>query len=273
MRATNVLLASGMAIFAIFFFDALVHRDAGVDVSGRTALGAFEFFGAAASLYLVSKGRSGKASIPDWVAGIAAILVASLGYIGFSISLFALYLFTRDRDDLNSRAAGTRCCRRRGPGSLGTANFFKDLFPAVANRRRCRRLVNKPLFAGGVVERTVPTPSGHDVAITAPCASFHNLSLASLCWVTLTMLHRPYWLKSDIYVGLVAALVQFGFNIWRLVFVCLSLPMYQFWHDGLGKHIFSGVATLCAILFVEIALIRRDRRAHYKADLRIAGIS
>jgi len=106
----------------------------------------------------------------------------------------------------------------------------------------------------------VYTPSGHDVAITSPCASFHNLSLASLCWVTLTMLHRPYWLKSDLYVGLISALIQFGFNVWRLVFVCLSLPMYEFWHDGFGKHIFSAVATTCAIVFVQIALIRRDQR-------------
>jgi hypothetical protein len=87
------------------------------------------------------------------------------------------------------------------------------------------------------------------------------------------MLHRPYWLKSDIYVGLFAALIQFGFNVWRLVFVCLSLPMYQFWHDGFGKHIFSGVATVCAILFVEIALMRRDRRDHHKPDLRMADLA
>jgi hypothetical protein len=108
------------------------------------------------------------------------------------------------------------------------------------------------------------TPSGHNVAITEPCASFHNLSLASLCWVTLTMLHRPYWVKSDLYVGLAAALIQFGFNIWRLVFVCLSLPMYEFWHEGFGKHIFSGVATACAIIFVQMCLIRLDGRDRNK---------
>jgi hypothetical protein len=74
------------------------------------------------------------------------------------------------------------------------------------------------------------------------------------------MLHRPYWLKSDLYIGLAAMLVQFGFNVWRLVFVCLSPPMYEFWHDGFGKHIFSAVATACAIIFVQISLVRRDQR-------------
>jgi hypothetical protein len=74
------------------------------------------------------------------------------------------------------------------------------------------------------------------------------------------MLHRPYWLKSDLYVGLAAMLVQFGFNVWRLVFVCLSSPMYDFWHDGFGKHIFSAVATAFAIVFVQFWLVRRDQR-------------
>jgi hypothetical protein len=101
---------------------------------------------------------------------------------------------------------------------------------------------------------------GHEVAVYAPCASFHNLSLASLCWVTLTMLHRPYWLKSDIYVGVAAALIQFGFNIWRLVFVCLSLPMCEYWHEGFGRHIFSAVATACAIIFVQVSLVHSRQR-------------
>ena len=89
---------------------------------------------------------------------------------------------------------------------------------------------------------------------------FHNLSIASLRWVTLTMLHRPYCVKSDFRVGLAALLIQFGFNVWRLVFVCLSLPMYEFWHDRFGKHTFSAVAAGCAIIFVQLALVRGERR-------------
>ena len=116
------------------------------------------------------------------------------------------------------------------------------------------------------------TPSGHNVEITSACASFHNLSLASLCWVTITMLHRPYWVKSDLYVGVVAILIQFGFNVWRLVFVCLSLPMYEFWHEGAGKHIFSAVATASAIIFVQVC-IARDQRGQQKAALRVANLS
>jgi hypothetical protein len=274
MRATNVLLASGIAIFAIFFFDAFVHLDAAVDAGGRAALGAFEFFGVAVSLYLVSKGRPGKASVLDWVAFIAGILIASIGYIASSMSLFAAYLFVRDRDDLNVRAAGTVAAAVALQAFWAPFIFSKLSFLLLQiDAGVVGWLISHVLPGASWSGTVVSTPSGHDVIITAPCASFHNLSLASLCWVTLTMLHRPYWLKSDIYVGLFAALIQFGFNVWRLVFVCLSLPMYQFWHDGFGKHIFSGVATVCAILFVEIALMRRDRRDHHKPDLRMADLA
>jgi hypothetical protein len=162
------------------------------------------------------------------------------------------YLFIRDRHDLNTRAAGT----------VAAAVAIQAVWaPLVFSKISFLLLPIDTAIVGSLLAQFVPgaswsglvvtTPSGHNVEIFAGCASFHNLSLASLCWVTLTMLHRPYGVKSDLYVGLVAALIQFGLNIWRLVFVCLSLPMYEFWHEGLGKHIFSAVATECAIIFVQ----------------------
>jgi hypothetical protein len=36
--------------------------------------------------------------------------------------------------------------------------------------------------------------------------------------------------------------------------------MYDFWHEGFGKHIFSAVATAFAIVFVQFWLVRRDQR-------------
>jgi hypothetical protein len=265
MRATKVLLATGIAVFAIFFFDAFANLDERVDVGGRAALGAFEFFGAAVSLYLLSRGRLGNASLLDCLGCASAILVACIGFTGSSITLFAFYLFARDRRDMNTRAAGT----------VGAAVAVQAVWaPLVFSKISFLLLQIDTDVVGWLVSQFVPgaswsgtvvyTPSGHNVAITSPCASFHNLSLASLCWVTLSMLHRSYWVKSDIYIGLVAALIQFGFNVWRLVFVCLSLPMYEFWHEGFGKHIFSAVATACAIIFVQISLVRRDQRDSHR---------
>jgi hypothetical protein len=260
MRATKVLLTFGIAVFAIFFFETFANLDERVDVGGRTALGAFEFLGAIASLYLVSLGSDGTTSWSDWLACGSVILVACVGFAGTSITMFALYLLFRDQDP-NTKAAGTVAAAVAvqavwAPLLFSKLSFIFLQIDAGVVGWLISHFVPGASWGGTVVF----TPSGHNVQITAPCASFHNLSLASLCWVTLTMLHRPYWLKSDLYVGLAAMAVQFGFNVWRLVFVCLSSPMYDFWHDGFGKHIFSAVATACAIVLVQIALVRRDQR-------------
>ena len=170
--------------------------------------------------------------------------------------------------DKMSAELGQRVYIENRPGAAGTVGAAVAVqavwAPLVFSKISFLLLPIDAGVVGWLVSQFVPgaswagtvvyTPSGHDVAITSQCASFHNLSLASLCWVTLSMLHRPYWVKSDLYIGLVAALIQFGFNVWRLVFVCLSLPMYEFWHEGFGKHIFSAIATACAIIFVQISL-------------------
>jgi hypothetical protein len=261
MRSTKVLLVSEITLFAIFFFDAFIHLDLTAELSGRAALGTFEIFGAFASIYLLSNGRAATTSLVDWLGCGLALLLACLDFAGSSITLFALYLFFRDRDDLNTRAAGIVAAAVAVQAIWAPLIFSKVAFLLLQIDAGITGWLVSQLVPGATWSGTIVyTPSGHNVAITAPCASFHNLSLATLCWVTLTMLHRPYWVKGDLYIGLGAALIQFVFNVWRLVFVCLSLPMYDFWHEGLGKHIFSAVATACAIIFVQLSLIRRDQR-------------
>jgi exosortase/archaeosortase family protein len=262
MRTTKLLLAlSVIAVFAVFFFHTFTTLDKKGDVGGRAALGAFEFFGVAASLYLLSKGQPGNVSRADWLGCAFAMLVACAGFAASSITLFAFYLLFRNGDDLNTKAAGTVAGAVMvqavwAPLAFSKISFLLLQIDAGVVGWIISHLVPDASWSGTVVHSS----SEHNVEITPACASFHNLSLASLCWVTLTMLHRPYWLKSDLYIGLSAMLIQFVFNIWRLVFVCLSPPMYDFWHDGFGKHIFSLVATACAVIFVQFSLVRRDQR-------------
>jgi hypothetical protein len=273
MRATDILLATGLVIFAIFFFDTISLQNDRVDISGPVTLGAFQFLGAAACLYLISRGNRINASVLDLLGCAATMFIAGMGFAGASITLFAVYLFFRFAHDLNVKAAGT----------VATAVAVQAVWaPLLFSKLSFLFLQIDAGVVGWLISLVVPgtswdgtvvfTPSGHNVAITPPCASFHNLSLASLCWVTLTMLHRPYWVKSDLYNGVAAVLIQFVLNIWRLTFVCLSLPMYEFWHEGVGKHIFSAVATASAIIFVQVSLVR-DRRSREKAALVVADVS
>ena len=273
MRATKLFLASGTVIFVVFFYGAFSHAGDRVDVSGPAALGAFELFGAFASLYLLSKAQTGNTSVIDWVACAFAILIASLGFAGSSITLIALYLYFRGPRDHYMMAAGTVAAAVAVQAVWAPLIFAMISLPLLQIDAGVVGWLLGQFVPGASWGGTVVyTPSGYNVEITAPCASFHNLSLATLCWVTLTMLHRPYWVKGDFYVGLAAAFIQFGFNIGRLVFVCMSLPMYDFWHDGFGKHIFSAIATVCAIIFVHVSLVLRDRRDQQKAEIGAAAI-
>jgi hypothetical protein len=261
MQAKKLLVASNLGVFVIFFLERFLNLDERVDLAGRSALGAFELGGLAASLYLLSRGKSGNASRLDWLLCAFSLLLACTGLASFAISLFALYLIFRKRQDVDTKAAGTVAAAVAIQAVWAPLIFLKLSFILLQIDAGVvgwlESLLLPGAFWGGTV---VYTPSGHNVIIKESCASFHNLSLASLCWVTLTMLHRPYWVRGDLYVGLTAALIQFGFNICRLVLVCMSLPMYEFWHDGLGKHIFSGVATACAIIFVQMSLVLRDQQ-------------
>ena len=257
-----MLLATEIFLFSIFFLDVFAHLDDRVDVGGRAALGAFECLGVATSVYLLSKKRPASASTSDWLICLLTIPTACLGFAGQSISLFACFLFARGRNDFNVRAAGTVALAVAVQAIWAPLIFSKISYLFLQIDAGIVGTLIKQFVPGATWNGTVVyTPSGHNVAITDPCASFHNLSLATLCWVTLTMMHRPYWMKGDLYIGLGAAMIQFVFNVWRLVFrLPRSLPMYEFWHDGLGKHIFSGVATAFAILFVQAALLHQDRR-------------
>jgi exosortase/archaeosortase family protein len=262
LRTTKLLLAISLtASFAVLFFQTFSTPVETANLSGRAALGAFEFLGVAASLYLLSKGRPGHVTLIDLLGCSLAVLAACAGFAGISTTLFALYLLVRNGNDLSTKAAGTVAGAvivqlLWAPLVFSKISFLLLQIDAGAVGWLVSHFVPGASWSGTVVNSS----SEHSVEITSACASFHNLSLASLCWVTLTMLHRPYWFKNDLYVGLIAMLVQFGFNIWRLVFVCLSPPMYEFWHEGFGKHIFSAVATACAVILVQTLLVHRDRR-------------
>lgn len=273
MRATTVFTASAIVVFSIFFLGVFAHLANATDVSGPAALGTFELFGAVVCVYLLTKSQLGRSRAFDWIACALAILIAGAGFAGYSMTLFGLYLMFGTTGDHYAKAAGTVAAAVAvqalwAPMIFAKLSFLFLEIDAGVVGWLISHIIPGASWAGTVVS----TPGGHDVIITAPCASFHNLSLASLCWVTLTMLHRPYWVKSDIYTGLFAVLIQFGFNVWRLTFVCLSLPMYEFWHEGTGKHIFSAVATACAIVFVQVSLVMRDRRDR-QTRIEVAAIS
>jgi len=102
----------------------------------------------------------------------------------------------------------------------------------------------------------------HSIAIYSGCSSFHNVSLAMLCWVALTKLSRPSFIATDFIFGAAVCLVMIAVNIARLYVAALSFDAYQYWHNGNGAHIFQvGVSVLILVISLWGSSLRDPRHA------------
>jgi exosortase/archaeosortase family protein len=88
---------------------------------------------------------------------------------------------------------------------------------------------------------------GRQIAIYEACTSFHNISLALLCWVALTKLARPDWRRADLATASVLIAVTVGMNSLRLFLMTVSAPdAFDYWHTGTGSQLIN--AALSALI-------------------------
>jgi exosortase/archaeosortase family protein len=105
-------------------------------------------------------------------------------------------------------------------------------------------------------------PNGHGIRIEIPCSAFHNLSFATLVWISLIKLEKlemkrfHWWILA----ALVAATVSL--NTTRIAFMAQSRSMYDYWHDGPGKTIVSltMLAMMLGIFEGARLIVARDKR-------------
>jgi len=95
----------------------------------------------------------------------------------------------------------------------------------------------------------IGTRSGHRVLIYGPCSSFHNISLGLLCWVSLTMLARPRWVKDDLPVASMVVMTVTLLNTGRLCLIALGpdAASYNYWHGGPGEELLAWAMTGCVL--------------------------
>ena len=94
--------------------------------------------------------------------------------------------------------------------------------------------------------------NGHSIAIEEGCSAFHNLSLATLIWLSLvkleTLTMRPlHW---RLLAAMAAATV--ALNTVRIAVMAQSYPLYDYWHNGAGVPILSAamLGTILAVFLV-----------------------
>jgi len=219
-------------------------------ISGFTALHVLAWFAVIRLLYLDD--RKAKATAFDYSVIIALGLLNLLPAQRVTLTvaaLFAAYVFwTADRLS-TPRAAATVLWALFVQAIVGPLifSFFRfDLLRADA------ALVGLLLDAtqmglfhwhDNIIETT-----GHSLEVYGPCSSFHNISLAALCWITVTKLHRTNWIATDFLFGAAACAAMIIMNATRLYLMAQNFASYRYWHDETGAQIFALTATGVIVL-------------------------
>ena len=111
--------------------------------------------------------------------------------------LAALYIYAGNEKGSNGRA-GAAVLGALSVQSLWGPTLF-SLFTVYLLRADAALVgVALKLTRGGFDwHENVISTEGFTVGIYNDCSSFHNISLAALCWISLTKLHRPTFIRSD----------------------------------------------------------------------------
>jgi exosortase/archaeosortase family protein len=194
-------------------------------------------------------------------ADIAVLMLISLAALvpddagaWIGLTLMGLFLLWRQRDKLTGdpmvRAAAAIML------ALATHLFWgRLLFELITFQTE---IVDAHLAAGllALMHRTVQldhnivTTAGQQIAIYEGCTSFKNISLALLCFVSLTKLMRPEWRRSDLATAAALIAATVGMNSLRL-FLMASAGQggFDYWHTGTGSQlIVAGLSALIPIV-------------------------
>ena len=222
-------------------------------VHGLFSRSVFYYLGwyAVFSLLVASNPKSAATTIDIAVAVSTALLnlVSALATNWLAATAAALFLLVRSREDVKLRAAAVVLLALTLNGFWGPKLFNVFAYPLL-------RL--DAALVGSLLALTQPgmdwnativgQPSGHSILIFGPCSSFHNISLALLCWVSITKLLRTPWTRGDFLVALLLCTVVFLFNASRLYLMALSHDNYVYWHEGPGEQIAAWTMTISVFL-------------------------
>lgn len=250
-RELFIWLASILCASA--FAQSMTHG--GTTALSLESIGAFQILGWFAVLRLLYlQTSSAPPSRRDfWVAGVvgAIDLLPSGKATWIAATLAALYIYAGNEKGSNGRA-GAAVLGALSVQSLWGPTLF-SLFTVYLLRADAALVgVALKLTRGGFDwHENVISTQGFTVGIYNDCSSFHNISLAALCWISLTKLHRPTFIRSDFKFGAAACLAMIALNAARLYAISLGRESFAYWHDGAGAQIFAVtasfvIAAICA---------------------------
>jgi exosortase/archaeosortase family protein len=170
-----------------------------------------------------------------------AIWVAALG--------IAIYLFIFNDGDPRLRAAATVLAGLSVQQYWGHIFFNLVAFPLLRAETAAVGTILAAVRPGTVWQDNMITgPDGFGIVVYDPCSSFHNVSLAALCWLTVSRWrHLNQWRRDLVMLGAIAG-TMILLNLVRLCLMAWTRDLYEYWHVGAGANIFAVAASLIVLL-------------------------
>ena len=132
----------------------------------------------------------------------------------------AIFCWIRDRGDPKLRAAGVVLGVLTIQEYWGHIVFNLFALPLLRAETAVVGTLVQAAWAGTVWQDHVITgPFRFSIVVYSGC-SFHNLSLAMLCWLTVSKLRNQDWRSRDLVIGCVIGATMIACNVKRL---CLGL--------------------------------------------------
>ena len=231
----------------------MIKATPGVSLETLLNVGIFQYLAWYVIFYLLCSSDATPAARPrDFVVTATlclAVFARTNSMVWAAATGIAIYLWFFSAGDRKLRAAGVVLAALSMQELWG--HLFFD-FMAIHLLRAETAVVGTLLETArpGTVwqDNIITGPNGYGVVILGPCSSFHNLSLAMLCWVTITSWRHQDWQPRDFAIGAVVGGTMILFNIARICLMAWDIDLYHYWHDGPGAEIYAIGASLTVFL-------------------------
>jgi hypothetical protein len=200
-------------------------------------------------------GSSDATPAPRWVDFLAMVALCLLVLLPTSRMIWvaatgiSIYLLILDNGDPKLRAAGAVLAALAIQELWGHVLFNLVAFPLLRAETAVVGTMLQATQPGTVWQDNIITgPSGFGLVIHTACSSYHNLSLAVLCWITVSKLRDQSWRTQDSVTGSAVCATMIVLNLVRLYLMAHDINLYTYWHEGTGAEIFAIGASLTIFL-------------------------
>ena len=266
LRRSDIFIWAAVILFVNQLVSIIGPRSASPEALGAdaAAVGTFQYMAWYAVFRLLRASNSTSAA--RWrdlvvVAGLCLLVfLPTSRMIWVSATGLSIYLGIVNSSDNKIRAAAIVIAALSIQEFWGHVFFNLVAFPVLRAEAAVVGIILGAVRPGTEWYANIITgPSGYGIIVYTGCSSFHNVSLAMLCWVTVSRLRHQNWRRRDLVIGGAIVGIMVLLNVARLCLMAWDNAFFDYWHEGIGAEIFAISASL-TILVISLYGVRPTKR-------------